>query len=169
MHGIMVWIWNLTSGTAWPQNFPRLRPRFEVSTSKSCPSLFDFSGCIARFPDWSPKREFSANYVTSYLKKKKKTVQKISFKGYLSGVVKRTNSGLGITGQKITGQSSSDWLKITSSRTLNPNSGDLGRFCTMKIGGKWSDELILPEPIFFLIWYNTKVLLNLYQIKTSTI
>ena len=79
-HKIMVWKWNLTSGTAWPQNFPRLRPRFEVSTSKSCPSLFDFPECIARFPDWSPKWELSANFVTSYLKKQeKKTVQKISF------------------------------------------------------------------------------------------
>ena len=51
----------------------------------------------------------------------------------------------GITGQKITGQSTTDWLKITLPRTSKPNSCDLSKFLTMKIGGKRSDELVLPE------------------------
>ena len=33
-------------------------------------------------------------------------------------------------GQKITGQSSPDWLKITSARTSKPNNADLSRFWT---------------------------------------
>ena len=35
--------------------------------------------------------------------------------------------GWGITGQRITGQSCPDWLKMTSSRTSKPNSGGLSR------------------------------------------
>ena len=66
-----------------------------------------------------------------------------------------------IKGQKIMRQSTSDWLKMTPPHTSKSNSGDLRRFWTMKIGGKWSDELDLPELIFLLIWYNSKVLLNI--------
>ena len=36
--------------------------------------------------------------------------------------------GWDITGQKITGQSCPDWLKMTSSRTSKPNIGGLRRF-----------------------------------------
>ena len=36
--------------------------------------------------------------------------------------------GWDITGQKITGQSVADWLKITSTRTSKPNRGGLSRF-----------------------------------------
>ena len=42
--------------------------------------------------------------------------------------------GWAITGQRIMGQSCSDWLKVTSSRTSKPNTGVLSRFLTMKIG-----------------------------------
>ena len=45
----------------------------------------------------------------------------------------------------VTGQSSSDWLKMTSPRTPKPNYGDLSRFWTMKIAGKWSYEVVLPD------------------------
>ena len=45
--------------------------------------------------------------------------------------------GVGLVrGQKITGQSSPDWLKMTSPRTSKPNSGDLSGFCSLKIGRK---------------------------------
>ena len=40
----------------------------------------------------------------------------------------RIQWGWGITGQKITRQSTSDWLKMTSPRTSKSNSGDLSRF-----------------------------------------
>ena len=36
--------------------------------------------------------------------------------------------GWGITGQRITGQSCPDWLKMTSSRTSKPKSGALSGF-----------------------------------------
>ena len=36
--------------------------------------------------------------------------------------------GWDITGQRITGQSCPDWLKMTSSRTSKPESGGLSRF-----------------------------------------
>ena len=48
--------------------------------------------------------------------------------------------GWGITGQKIMGQSSSDWLKMTSSRTSKRNSGGLSGIWTLKIGRKSSDK-----------------------------
>ena len=62
--------------------------------------------------------------------------------------------GWGITGQKITGQSVPDWLKMTSPRTSKPNSGGLSRFWTIKIGGNWSDKPTLPEYLFDIskIW-----------------
>ena len=51
-------------------------------------------------------------------------------------------------GWGITGQSSPDWLKMTSWRTLKPKSGGLSRFETLKIGEKSSDELVLKEYLF---------------------
>ena len=53
--------------------------------------------------------------------------------------------GWGITGQRITGQSCPDWLKMTSSRTSKPNSGGLSRFWTIKICRKWSNKPVLPR------------------------
>ena len=50
----------------------------------------------------------------------------------------------GITGQRITGQSCPDWLKMTSSRTSKLNNGGLSRFWTIKIGRKGSDKPVLP-------------------------
>ena len=58
--------------------------------------------------------------------------------------------GWGIRGQKITGQSTSDWLKMTSQRSSKPKSGYLSRFWTMKIGGKWSKKLVLPEYLLII-------------------
>ena len=52
--------------------------------------------------------------------------------------------GWGIKEQRITGQSSPDWLKMTSPRTSKPDTDSLSRFLTMKIGRKLSDKPFLP-------------------------
>ena len=55
-----------------------------------------------------------------------------------------------MTGQKVTGQSYPDWLNMTSPRTSKPNSGELSRFCKMKIGEKSSDKLLLSKYLFII-------------------
>ena len=53
-----------------------------------------------------------------------------SFRSLFSEMIKhfQVQWGWGITGQRITGQSCPDWLKMTSSRTSKPYSSGLSRF-----------------------------------------
>ena len=52
--------------------------------------------------------------------------KKKSFKHFI--ITHSNKVWVGLTGQRITGQSSPDWLKMMSSCTSQPNSGDLSRF-----------------------------------------
>ena len=51
-------------------------------------------------------------------------------------------------GWGITGQSSPDWVKMTSSRTSKPNNSGLSKLWRMKIGRKWSDKTVPPVYLF---------------------